>query len=685
MSVHAIAFAAIFSFEPESRAKPGNTLIELVDVTFGSDLKTVKAAANLAPVNKASAVKAVNNAKAVNRAQASKAAPVRPDKQEPTETDRQRVAKVNPPQAVDAATETAKAPTPEKVVPSPAVEAVKPDRIPDNVQKVAAATSPAAEVTTNQVKAAQVATTQVDAARVDASQVDAIKATSPDTVAPVISPTSKVPDVRLGATKAERQSSTMTIASLQKVQPDVRPAKKRVQEIVVPRKDTKASAPITRLQNKAVKVDAQPQGVQRPKAVQKAAVNQTAPVTTKPSTSQRPTSQQPAAVRPTRVTDPVTANIPKRAEAVKKTSTPVSAVLPKTNGQTIARVNPSQTDRPTSAVAAKTPDRVTQTKVTQAKANLAKATQAKATQVNTTQAKATQAKATQARVAPAKTRVEKSPIQPSTPAVAATQTSRVKQVKTAQSADRPEKLPTASQVPSIPVQQSASTKLAALQPVEPPPQNNASQASVGSGPRLVPLESLQAFEAGECMLILPRTAGLIRTAFAAFGVTSDAAEEFQREMERRHAVDLSISLSPLDKSQCAATDFVRSLPSYPLFSMRIDIEQDVIKSGESVKGVLHDATGQLTLLLVDDEGQAHNVNGFLSVVDKAVVLNAPLIVTGNGVGKTQMFVAIAAPQALRTLADRRSRSASALFQQLNAELVISNIDIDVAVAAFRVE
>lgn len=648
MSVHAIAFAAIFSFEPESRAKPGNTLIELVDVTFGSDLKTVKAAANLAPVNKASAVKAVNNAKAVNRAEASKAAPVRPDKQEPTEIDRQRVAKVNPPEAVAApvavSKESVPVPTPEKVAPSPAVEAVKPERIPDKVQKVAATTLPVAEVTANQVKAAQVAAAQIDAARVDASQVDTIKGTSPDTVAPVVSPTSKTPDVRLGATKAERQSSTKTIASLQKVQPDVRPVEKRVQKIVVARKDNTASAPITRLQNKAVKVDAQPQGAQRPKVVQKTPVNQTAPVTSRPSTSQRPTS-----VRPTRVTDPVAANIPKRAEVVQKASNPVSAVLPKTNGQTVARVNPSQTDRPTSAVVAKTPDRVTQSKVT-----------------------------------PTKTRLEKSPVRPSTPTVAAPPSNRVTQVKTAQSAARPEKSLTTSAAPSIPIQQSASTKVAALQPVE-PPRSNASQASVGSGPRLVPLESLQSFEAGECMLILPRTAGLIRTSFAAFGVTSDAAEEFQREMERRHAVDLSISLSPLDRSQCAATDFVRSLPSYPLFSMRIDIEQDVIQSGETVKGVLHDATGQLTLLLVDDEGQAHNVNGFLSVVDKAVVLNAPLTVTGNGVGKTQMFVAIAAPQALRTLADRQSRPASALFQQLNAELVISNIEIDVAVAAFRVQ
>lgn len=177
----------------------------------------------------------------------------------------------------------------------------------------------------------------------------------------------------------------------------------------------------------------------------------------------------------------------------------------------------------------------------------------------------------------------------------------------------------------------------------------------------------------------------MRTAFSAFGMRPYAAELFQREMERRHAVDLSISMSPLADAQCAVTEFVRSLPSYPLFSMRIELDRDVIKSGETLQGYLRDATGQLSLILIDDEGFAHSVNQFLSVDGFDVVLSAPMHVTGQPVRTAQMFLAIAAPQALDTLADRSSRPAIRFFQTLSAELEAKNISIDVAVAAFRVE
>lgn len=613
LGVHALAFASAFVFEPESRAKPGTTTIDLVNVSFGSDIKAVEAATSLAPANNPEAVKSVKAGEKVMPTLSEVTEKVRPDTTKPKRQDPQRLEKAKAP------TQSAKlAPVSEKAAQAPAAQLAK-------TQKTSAKAARAPDaVAAQQTSAAQTANRVAPAPKT---------ASAPPAKSIVASP---APD-KITKT-VPIQPRVQAIETVTKP-PAAATPEKPAQTIVVARAETKQPTPSSRVQTVRPKAASSPTRVKTaptrvqtvsPKSVASPSRLQTASprATASPRNSQKPIATRPQAVS---------------KKTVKSTASAV-------------RTEPPQTAVP---------------KKVQSNESAARVSVAKPVNV--------------ARLSVPADRTDPSPVvKRPEPAVSAARVTASSVTAKPANAVPVAAAPASSAARAKPVTQEATTKVAAIGPVD-PTSEVAAQASTGTGPRTVPLESLQMFESGECMLILPRTAGLMRTAFSAFGLRPYAAELFQREMERQHAVDLSISMSPLADAQCAVTEFVRSLPSYPLFSMRIELDRDVIKSGETLHGFLREASGQLSLILIDDEGFAHNVNQFLSLDGFDVVLSAPMHVTGQPVRTVQMFLAISAQQPLDTLADRSSRPAAAFFRKLSAELETKDIAIDVAVAAFRVE
>lgn len=699
LGVHALAFASVLVFEPESRAKPGTTTIDLVTVSFGADVKAVDATTNVAPTNKAEAVKAVKAEDKVKPTASAVTEQVRPDTTRPERQEAQRLEKANTPsqpvtpssapdkaaqvseteKALQAtAAETAnRAPPAETVASSAVSKRVAAAPAPDPLQETAqaaervqandAGTTPPSAATPQKptvarpeqsaprpaaAQAKQTATDQrvqaITVARAETSQPPA--AARPKTVLPENAQTpAPVQTSRAKSSSSPSRVETVTPKSVQSALPTAAEPPKAARK-------SGAAALKTVANRVAARVSDQPSTQTRVKNTVSAA----RPKSSQPSTPDRVQSSGSAArpSTPTTVTNRVTARVTQRPAAQASAKNAVSAVRPQSS-QSAA------------------PSRV------QSSGTAARVSGAKPVEVARLSVPADRAKPPPASV-PRNSASVSAPARVKTPSVAAKPASAAPVASKPLASKPVTSAPATSAVRPKAVAQKATTKVAAIGPVEPSSEPSA-QATTGTGPRTVPLESLQSFDSGECMLILPRTAGSMRTAFSAFGLRPYTAELFQREMERRHAVDLSISMSPLADAQCAVTEFVRSLPSYPLFSIRIELDRDVIKSGETLRGYLRDATGQLSLILIDDEGFAHNVNQFLSLDGFDVVLSAPMHVTGQPVRTAQMFLAISAPQSLNTLADRSSRTAAEFFQALSVELEVKGVAIDVAVAAFRVE
>jgi len=666
LGVHALAFASVLVFEPESRAKPGTTTIDIVNVSFGADLKAVDAATSLAPSNRAEAVKAIAADETVEPTASDVAEQVRPDASKPKRQEAQRLEKAeaalqaavqNPDKAaqVSEAEKANRAEAAETANRAPPTETANQAQATETANRAPPAETVASSATAKRVAAAPAP----DALRETVQAPKRVQATDAGTTPPSVAALDK-PAATRPAPSAPRPAATQAKSAA---------VEQRVQSITVARAEPRQRP--TSARAKTVLPDStdapSPSRVQTvaPKSVQSAL----------PTASEPPrTAEKPVATAAKSVTDRVTPRVSDQPALQTSVKNAVSAVRPQSS-QPAARTrvnNAISAVRPQSSQQSAAPNRVPSSG-SAARVSGAKPVAVARLSVSADRTKPRPASSNPVALSNSPSAVA-APTRVKSPSVAAKPTSAVPVTAA----------PAASAVRPKAVTQKATTKVAAIGPVEPSSEPSA-QASSGAGPRTVPLESLQSFDSGDCMLILPRTAGSMRTAFSAFGMRPYAAELFQREMERRHAVDLSISMSPLADAQCAVTEFVRSLPSYPLFSMRIELDRDVIRSGETLQGYLRDATGQLSLILIDDEGFAHSVNQFLSVDGFDVVLSAPMHLTGQPVRTAQMFLAIASPQALNTLADRRSRPAAGFFKTLSAELEAKNIAIDVAVSAFRVE
>jgi len=677
LGVHALAFASVLVFEPESRAKPGTTTIDIVNVSFGADLKAVDAATSLAPSNRAEAVKAIAADETVKPTASDVTERVRPDASKPERQEAERLEKA------EAASQLAAAQNPDKAAQVSEAEKASRAQAAESLNP-----APPAETAKSSADAKRVAAAPAqEALRETAQAPERVQANDADTTLPAVAAPDK-PAAARPAQSAPRPSATQATpaAAEQRVQaitvaraePRQRPVSERAKTVSPDSTDTPS-----RVQTPRTKSTSSPTRVQTvaPKSVQSAL----------PTASEPPKAAgKPVATAAKTVTSRVSARVSDQPAPKTNVKNAISAVRPQSSrptapnrvqsSETTARVSsPTAVTNRVSAKAAERPG--ARTRVNNAVSALRpQASQSAAP--NRVQSSGSVARVSGSK--PVAVARLSAPVASSTSASIAAAPARVKSPSVAAKPTSAVPANAASAVRPKAVTQQATTKVAAIGPVEPSSEPSA-QASTGAGPRTVPLESLQSFDSGDCMLILPRTAGSMRTAFSAFGMRPYAAELFQREMERRHAVDLSISMSPLADAQCAVTEFVRSLPSYPLFSMRIELDRDVIRSGETLRGYLRDATGQLSLILIDDEGFAHSVNQFLSVDGFDVVLSAPMHLTGQPVRTAQMFLAIASPQALDTLADRRSRPAAGFFRTLSAELEAKNIAIDVAVSAFRVE
>ncbi|MEM1046341.1 MAG: hypothetical protein AAGL24_09325 [Pseudomonadota bacterium] len=205
-------------------------------------------------------------------------------------------------------------------------------------------------------------------------------------------------------------------------------------------------------------------------------------------------------------------------------------------------------------------------------------------------------------------------------------------------------------------------------------------------PEFNPLEALKAFDAGACTLILPQTADASGGSFAAYGTARDRVDRFSDLVGREAGTDVPIAMNRLAREQCGAADFVRALPNYPAFDMRIRLEGDNVPDGGFVRGAIDNIRSRvINLVLIDDDGDVSVVNNYLSVSGGKVSIEAPIHLTEAAVETAQMFLAIGSDAPLQTLETQEKRPAAEFFKALTYEVVVRGVALDVAVAGFRVQ
>ena len=159
---------------------------------------------------------------------------------------------------------------------------------------------------------------------------------------------------------------------------------------------------------------------------------------------------------------------------------------------------------------------------------------------------------------------------------------------------------------------------------------------------------LEHFGTNACLLIMPRLQEAKVSGFDAFGTQASATDVFKTYVTSSVGVEPDVSHSALTGDQCTAVNFIRDLPEYPFKGMRIELDQDVVRDGSTVKVIVSNiAHDILYLVIVDDVGNVHLVGRQEKATDTVKTFNLRISLEESDDDRTaaktkQLLVAFAA-------------------------------------------
>lgn len=164
----------------------------------------------------------------------------------------------------------------------------------------------------------------------------------------------------------------------------------------------------------------------------------------------------------------------------------------------------------------------------------------------------------------------------------------------------------------------------------------------------------------------------------------DFAEALSLQTPQPSYRRIEIDGGRVGRAQCRALAFLKDLPGYPDFSLRLSLDRRRVASGEtlsgSIEGLAPDET--LDLLLVDDEGLVQSLSGFLKRDGAGARFAVPVSPSGSAVETAQLVVALSLPKALIHAEDAEGEPAGAFFEALASALSKNGLSGEFAVDHF---
>jgi hypothetical protein len=197
---------------------------------------------------------------------------------------------------------------------------------------------------------------------------------------------------------------------------------------------------------------------------------------------------------------------------------------------------------------------------------------------------------------------------------------------------------------------------------------------------------LAAREDDDCLLALPVSMGAQQASIEAFAIRPEAVAQLGADYERQAGIGLKTATRPVSAGQCSALTFARSLAAYPNFPLRLTLNEQRIRSGSVLSGVISGLRKTtLYLVVVDDEGKAELVDARLDARSTVASFSAPMTLTSEPVSSVQLLVAIAADGPLETVPRHPGMPAEEYFSRLATEIVLGNRAIAYGITSFEVE
>ena len=191
---------------------------------------------------------------------------------------------------------------------------------------------------------------------------------------------------------------------------------------------------------------------------------------------------------------------------------------------------------------------------------------------------------------------------------------------------------------------------------------------------------------GDCLLALPAAgAEATQALIKAYAREPGLVGELRAAYERIAGSRLEADIRPVSQEQCIALIFARSLAQYPNFPLRLTLDEQAIRSGEPLSGIVSGLRKDtLYLVVIDDEGKAELVTSFADQGTSLITFQEPMTLTSAPVSSVQLLVAIASDGPLRTVPVSPGMPAEEYFSRLATEIIAGNRSIAFGITSFVV-
>jgi len=193
------------------------------------------------------------------------------------------------------------------------------------------------------------------------------------------------------------------------------------------------------------------------------------------------------------------------------------------------------------------------------------------------------------------------------------------------------------------------------------------------------------YEGGECFFVTPVTVSEISASLEGFGASAAPFGVLDDAFKVAHGFEANIDVVLVNPSQCPAVTFLSRVRSTRASAPQLNVSATSLRSGQTLSGTIQDpANRQVELLLVDDDGQVHNLTRLLRSGSGSKMFHVQLDLSGTG-SQPQLLMAVASTQPINALKQAETGNAAVVFPRVLAEANSAGLTLAVAAKHFRLE
>lgn len=194
---------------------------------------------------------------------------------------------------------------------------------------------------------------------------------------------------------------------------------------------------------------------------------------------------------------------------------------------------------------------------------------------------------------------------------------------------------------------------------------------------------VQDYDGGDCFFARGTAAGTKEIRIEGIGVNNDSFFALERDFTDRFGFEPGIEVRPIVERQCGITGFLSGMAVADLPTVRMELNSDRLKSGDSLLGKLSGLTKPNTVLyLVDNDGFVYQIDQFLKRNGDQGTFNIKLVELATRDPLPQVVIALSSETPIRGSALERPATVATFMPKLLEAIRSDGVELDYAFSFF---